>query len=321
MTIQHVLACGVFISWTTTRSLIDATYPGQCTTAKDCERYQGSGSVLYQCVSVRTERKGITSLSQCIPNPPCSGLTAGYCPVFSGWSKRYQDITTVCGYARPTNCLSDPANRDKDPDTLVQCQNVTLGDASSHALVIYQCIDGELYADAQSELHPNATAQLRACAGARDTSSSDSDVSSGQNLCNGHGTCMPLVAFSQAYGCQCNRGYNVSDNCLKAVSNDCSLPGQCGLNGECRVFEGTCECKTGFRGNQCSLCDASSGEDACNGNGQCQNNGTCDCNLNFEGQFCERDLGDSKASNNFVSFSRFSILVVVVMLLGDVLSR
>ena len=321
--IQDVLAffC-IFSSWTTTTLFIDAAYPGQCTTAKDCERYQGSGSVIYQCVSVRTERKGIQQASQCIPNPPCAGLKSGYCPVFSGWPKRYQPITSVCGYTRPLNCLTDPANEDEDPDTLVQCQNVTLPSSASasasnnpdFALVIYQCIDGALYTDAQEGLQPNATDQLRACAG----EDSDDDSDSGENLCNGHGTCVPLSGFSQEYGCQCNQGYDVSDNCLVAVSNACSLPGQCGLNGECRVFEGTCECKAGYRGNQCSLCDAQApSESVCNGNGQCQIDGTCDCKLNFEGEFCERDLRDSEASKPFVYVSWFNILVVVVMLWGD----
>lgn len=249
--------------------------PGQCEKNSECRK-------TYACISMRTNRNGVTKAAQCTPPEPCAGLRAGLCPSFVGWSAKYREITGVCGLVQPNNCRT-PKHK-PDDDSVVDCQTIDINNQTLS--VIYQCMDAKLYKDDQFGFNYTST-QLKSCKSA-----------SGEGVCNGHGTCSPVSEFSMDYKCKCYVGYEDGNNCFKAVSNGCAVPGQCGQMGKCDLDKQECECKKGFTGNQCGECSTSVPKDQqCNGNGVCGTDGTCTCNEGFKAPFCGSVSADSPAVN------------------------
>ena len=282
-----------------------AVNPGQCKKENDCLQN-------YACISLQTDRTGIERAAQCTPPVACSGLHSGYCPSFIGWKKRYRSITSVCALAQPNNCLLDINNVDKLASDLVDCQPVVIN--GSDFLVIYGCIDAKQFKEKQ--LGFNATAmQLESC--------KSSNSSSVGGVCNGHGTCGPKQDFTSngdfmEYVCQCNIGYETENNCLKATSNKCNIPGQC-AKGVCNLVSGECECTAGYTGLQCIDCDPSAASELqCNNRGTCRGNGTCECESRYTGMYCDAVAPGSTSDGSNLLSHKSSVVMMISVLLTNV---
>ncbi|OWZ15778.1 hypothetical protein PHMEG_00010522 [Phytophthora megakarya] len=248
------------------------TYPGRCTTTKDCVTAYGDG---YACVSVDTSVAGLEQLSMCIPGSQvCSGRIAGLCPTFTSWPSKYRVIQPICAFVEVSNCdeqynvtvastagsngtvddNSDVTVSSANGTGTVQCyqRNFTVNNEYVVVNGIYQCLDKAKYVTQNGGYIKNITDTVVEECGWNSTTST---------LCSGHGTCSPLVDFAQDYECKCNAGYNASDYCNAITSNNCSSVSQCGTQGTCSFTSGTlsgsCSCTAGATGNQCALCDAS----------------------------------------------------------------
>ncbi|POM65465.1 Hypothetical protein PHPALM_18812 [Phytophthora palmivora] len=304
------------------------TFPGQCTTTKDCTTY-GSN---YACVSVDTSVAGLERLSMCIPGSAvCSGRIAGLCPTFTSWPSKYRVIQPICAFVKVSNCdqqfnvtvastAGSNGTVDNDDDVTissssgtgtVQCyqRNFTVNNEYVVVNGIYQCLDKAKYVAQNGGYIKNITDTVVNQCGWNSTT---------QTLCSGQGTCSPLVAFAQDYECKCNAGYNSSDYCNAITSNECSSVSQCGTQGECEFDEGTtsgeCSCSAGATGDQCMLCDAkASSSVVCSGHGTCGSNGVCTCSSGYNGTFCS-DLTGSTSTSTATSV-KIGISVITTALL------
>lgn len=285
-----------------TMSSVDTTYPGKCTSNDDCTEMGADG---YVCISVDTNRAGLSGTSQCVPkngtNTVCSGTSYGLCPCFSSWPSEYREIAPVCAYTHPSNC-------DASGNSSVDC--ISLEEENGSTIeVIYACIDEPLYLEGSLDIDYENTTE--ACA----STSNDSTNA----LCNGHGTCVSSSQGSLDYTCMCNAGYTEEDGCYNATSNTCSLPGQCGIYGDCDLDALECVCDDGVTGNQCSECDpTSNSSNVCSGHGSCGIDGACTCDDGYNGTFCQTDEAtgkdvsdeDGSGSNGAASFSVVSGLAM-----------
>ncbi|RLN91949.1 hypothetical protein BBJ28_00013475 [Nothophytophthora sp. Chile5] len=294
------------------------TYPGRCMTTTDCNTTYGSN---YACVSVDASVAGLEQMSMCIPGAQvCSGRISGLCPTFMSWPAKYRVLQPVCAFVEVKNCdeqynvtvtdsagsngtvndVSDITISSVNGSGTVQCysRNFTANDESVVVNGIYQCIDEAKYVASNGGHIQNITDTVMKQCGWNTTT---------KTLCNGQGTCSPLVAFAQDYECKCNAGYNASDFCYAATSNACSSVSQCGTEGTCALSNGTttssCACQAGATGNQCLLCDATASSSVvCNGHGTCGSNGVCTCSSGYNGTFC----GDAITSTGSSSGSKSS---------------
>lgn len=271
-----------------------ADFPGICTSVTDCKTY-GSN---YACVSVDSSVAGLENLSMCIPGDTvCSGQIAGACPTFSAWPKAYRAVQPVCALVPVANCNkkfavsagssagtdgADVGAATTSGSGTVECyvRNFTANGEFKVVEGIYQCVDYAKYLSSGYGYLQNLTdATTKACA---------YDATS-KSLCSSQGTCAPKSSFAQDYQCKCNKGYDGTANCSTVTSNQCSSLGQCGTLGTCTVASGattgSCSCKAGSTGNQCTKCDATS-TSACSGHGTCGADGVCTCKTGYSGTFC-----------------------------------
>ncbi|KAG7395854.1 hypothetical protein PHYBOEH_003100 [Phytophthora boehmeriae] len=307
------------------------TYPGRCTTTKDCETY-GSN---YACVSVDTSVAGLEQLSLCIPGSQvCSGRIAGLCPTFMSWPAKYRVIQPICAFVKVDNCdeqhnvtvsstagsngtvndESDVTVSEANSTGTVQCyqRNFTANGESVVVKGIYQCMDKAKYVASNGGYIKNITDTVVQECGWNSTT---------QTLCSGQGTCSPLVDFSQDYACKCNAGYDLSDNCYVPTSNNCSSVSQCGTQGSCTLTSGStsgsCSCAAGATGNQCLLCDSTASSSVvCSGHGTCGATGECTCSSGYNGTFCGDSTGEKTSSTKSAAMSvTMSLIAVTATLL------
>ncbi len=144
------------------------------------------------------------------------------------------------------------------------------------------------------------------------------------SACSDHGDCSvvdeaPVCACAPGYdGVVCSRcaeGFH-RDSTDACVADEVCIPGQCGVHGECELFEGRaqCQCALGYSGADCSACRAgyhSEGEgtcaldedcrpSTCAGNGTCSETSgrvSCVCASGRSGAYCEQ-TNDTCATNN-----------------------
>ncbi|RHY95308.1 hypothetical protein DYB37_003412 [Aphanomyces astaci] len=285
--------------------IAEATFklkPGVCNAAgAECKKF-GTGSD-YSCVAVQSSTASLSQLSQCVKKADLTGSNicvskqAGVCPTFASWPAAYRQVQPICAFVPDPKCtravtatgevVSARLLQEDSPTTTkkatVECyqQEVPLTNGTvARVNGFYKCIDKELYRQKNYGLDQTQK-QFKACAG--------NTTNGFQNgLCNGHGTCSPINAFSSEYACKCNRGYDEKDNCNVPTGNVCDGLGQCGALGECVPETGLCRCKPGSMGDQCSLCDIKS-ELACSGptSGKCGLGGKCVCAPGIGGPQCE----------------------------------
>lgn len=272
-----------------------ADFPGICTSVADCKVYGGN----YACVSVDSSVAGLENLSMCVPggDTVCSGQISGACPTFAAWPKAYRVVQPVCVLVPVLNCnkkfaVSAGSTAGTDAGVgaasttgsgTVECYVRNFTTTTQYKVVegIYQCVDYAKYLSSNFGYLQNLTdATTAACA----------YNSTAKTLCSGQGTCTPKSSFAQEYQCKCNKGYDGTANCSTVTSNQCSSLGQCGTLGTCTVSAGaatgSCSCKAGSTGNQCTKCDATS-TSACNSHGTCDaTSGVCTCAAKYSGTFC-----------------------------------
>ncbi|KAF0684039.1 Aste57867_23960 [Aphanomyces stellatus] len=287
-----VMVRSFFVGTFAALALVHAAQPGQCTNDNDCASY-GNG---YTCVSVRTTIQNAALASQCVSGLACGGNIAGKCPTFSSWSALYQKIQPLCAFVPVTNCIPTTATTASPKANGVNCYTASFAVNTTSVQVngIYQCVDAGMYQSQNlGAIASLTTAQLLACKG---------DATNGGALCNNHGTCAPANTFSSTFQCVCNNGFGGSDNCFKPTSNACDNFGSCGAGNACNATTASCQCSSGTRGNQCSLCDATATNACTNGNGVCNLNGTCTCNAGYVGSLCQTvnqtATGGSSAGTN-----------------------
>ncbi|TYZ56916.1 hypothetical protein PybrP1_001899 [[Pythium] brassicae (nom. inval.)] len=280
-----------------------ADFPGICKSEADCKVYGTN----YACVSVDSSVAGLETLSMCIPGGTvCSGQISGACPTFAAWPKAYRVVQPVCVLVPVLNCNkkfavsagsatgtnADVGAASTTGSGTVECYVRNFTTATQYKVVegIYQCVDYAKYLSSNFGYLQNLTdATTAACAYSSIT----------QTLCSGQGTCAPKSSFAQEYQCKCNKGYDGTANCSTVTSNQCSSLGQCGTLGTCTVAAGastgTCSCKAGSTGNQCTKCDATS-TSACSGHGTCDASGVCTCASKYSGTFCADSTSTSGTS-------------------------
>ncbi|TMW66259.1 hypothetical protein Poli38472_004024 [Pythium oligandrum] len=266
--------------------------PGFCKEPEDC-KVAG-----YECVALQTTRSGAEEVKQCVPKKVdtdvCSGQFPGLCPSFASWTDPYKLISSVCTYKPAKKCSKDPGAKSVKGEVICV---PGAKDADGEDLdVIYGCVDVDVAAKQLGFTNKEDAGKLAKKLGTADAvieACVDTNSTTTELLCGGHGTCAPAQATLE-YACKCNVGYS-GTYCDIKDSNKCALPGQCSA-GECNLEKQVCECPAGTTGNQCADCDESSG-DACSGNGKCSDK-KCVCKAGFLGEHCDQEQQKKKKSSS-----------------------
>ncbi|EDQ89881.1 uncharacterized protein MONBRDRAFT_24778 [Monosiga brevicollis MX1] len=82
------------------------------------------------------------------------------------------------------------------------------------------------------------------------------------------------------------RGFNISYSIQPTEPEWVACPNDCGARGPC--LNGTCLCRPGWTGDDCSRVDCRVQDAACSGRGTCgEADGHCDCEVGYSGDLCQ----------------------------------